>query len=151
MKRSDEIHKLHISNAGKRDFRRTLSRVIYAAAFAIAFYIFLCVGVGLKSYLPEEISSSNIYQILLDASAPFMETYASQTYWENTKAAISLLVSFYLLCFLGRMLTQRAAAYPLLDEEELKSVKNVSSRVNEFDEERQRLFDVYLKDPTDDD
>jgi hypothetical protein len=151
MKRSDEIHKLHVSNTGKRDFRMTLSRVIYAAAFAIAFYIFICVSVGIKTYLPEDISASVVYQVLLDASAPFMETYTEHTYWENTKTSLSLLLTFYLLCFLGRMLSRRADAYPLLDGEELKAVLNVPSQVDNFDEERQRLFDLYLKDPTDDD
>lgn len=142
-----EINKAHVA---KRDFRATLSSVIYVGAFSIAVYMFICVAIGIRSYLPKNIAESAVYEILVEAAKPLVASYADHSYFENTKVALVLFFTFYVLCFLARMLKTRASLYPIFSSDDKNFVQDVDNRVNAFLEEKERLHRSYLEDPVDD-
>ena len=144
IKRSKLLLERNDGSVSKRDFRRNISNVLYLSAFSISIYIFICVSLIMESYLPASVVETAPYQVLSELSNSFVSVYREQSYGENFKSILSLLGTFFVLVFLGRMLRTRAAMYPYLSEEEVKVVKSLESKMEKTLQRRDKLFDQYV-------
>ena len=144
IKRSQLILTENEASTSKRNFRRNISNVLYLSAFAISIYIFICISLIMESYLPSSVVETAPYQVLSELSNSFISVYREQTYTANFKSILSLLGTFFILVFLGRMLRTRVAMYPYLSEEDVKYVKSLQLKMETTLQRRDKLFDRYV-------
>ena len=98
----------------------------------------------MESYLPSSVVETAPYQVLSELSNSFISVYREQSYTANFKSILSLLGTFFILVFLGRMLRTRASMYPYLSEEDVKYVKSLQLKMEKTLQRRDKLFDRYV-------